>query len=58
MLFLSVPWLDVSSSAVRERWAQGRSLDFLVPAGVARLLESRRADLARHWLGGRKAPGA
>ncbi|MBR5051588.1 MAG: nicotinate (nicotinamide) nucleotide adenylyltransferase [Desulfovibrio sp.] len=58
MLFLPVPWLDVSSSAVRERCAQGRSLDFLVPAGVARLLESRRADLARHWLGGRKAPGA
>ncbi len=50
ILFLPVPWLDVSSSAVRERWAQGRSLDFLVPAGVSRLLASRREEIAAHWL--------
>ena len=58
MLFLPVPWLDVSSSAVRERWSQGRSLDFLVPAGVARLLESRRSDIACHWLGLQREPEA
>lgn len=58
VLFLPVPWLDVSSSAVRERWAQGRSLDFLVPAGVARLLESRRSDIACHWLGVQREPEA
>lgn len=32
---LEIPRLEVSSTAIRERVAQGRPIDYLVPAGVA-----------------------
>ena len=51
---LPLPWLEVSSSLIRERWLEGRCLDYLVPQGVARLLETRRGEAARHW--GKKQP--
>ena len=38
---LEMPQFGVSSSAVRERAAQGRPLRYLVPEGVARFVEER-----------------
>jgi len=38
---LEMPQFGVSSSAVRERAAQGRPLRYLVPDGVARLVEEK-----------------
>ena len=49
ILRLPLPWFEVSSSLIRERWIEGRCLDYLVPSGVARLLETRRGEVARHW---------
>lgn len=37
-----MPLLDVSSSDIRTRVAEGRSIRYLVPEGVARLIEERR----------------
>lgn len=42
LLYLAQPLLDISSSLVRERLLAGRSLDFLVPPGVLRLLHGHR----------------
>jgi nicotinate-nucleotide adenylyltransferase len=41
LLRLTVPRLDVSSSEVRRRIAAGEPIDYLVPPGVASLLEER-----------------
>ncbi len=49
VLFQPVPWLPISASLIRGRWLCGRSIDFLVPEGVAALLDSRRAEIARFW---------
>jgi nicotinate-nucleotide adenylyltransferase len=38
---LSIPRLDVSSTAVRERLAQGRPIDGLVPGAVVRAIRER-----------------
>lgn len=48
-LLLRTPRIDVSSSMVRERWLAGRSLDFLVPAGVIELLEANRKVVDVTW---------
>jgi nicotinate-nucleotide adenylyltransferase len=39
---VEVPSLDISSTDLRARVADGRPLDFLVPAPVIRLIQSRR----------------
>ena len=39
---VEVPSLDISSTDLRARLADGRPLDFLVPAPVIRLIRSRR----------------
>ncbi len=49
--FLDMPPIDVSSSAVRERVADGAPIDGLVPEAVARYI-------AAHGLYGARAPGA
>ncbi len=49
VLFQPVPWLPISASLIRERWLCGRSIDYLVPQGVAALLESRRGEIAGFW---------
>lgn len=46
LLFIPQPLLAISSSLVRERFLAGRSLDFLVPPGVLRLLRERRDRLS------------
>ena len=51
-LYLPQPQLDISSSLVRERLLQGRSLDFLVPSGVARLLREHEKDVKALWAEG------
>lgn len=47
--FLAVPSLAVSASQVRRRWCDGRSVDFLVPEAVLRLLREHGADIREHW---------
>jgi hypothetical protein len=41
--------LEISSTLVRERYLAGRSLDFLVPPGVQKLLLDNADTLARVW---------
>lgn len=48
-LLLPLPRLDISSSIVRRRWLEGRSLMHLLPAGAIELLESHRAEAKAVW---------
>ena len=49
LLFLPQPLLNISSSLVRERWLQGRRLDFLVPRAVQLLLRERDCTIRELW---------
>jgi nicotinate-nucleotide adenylyltransferase len=51
LLYLPQPLLEISSTLVRERYLAGRSLDFLVPPGVQKLLLDNADTLARVWGG-------
>lgn len=51
LLYLPQPLLDISSSLVRERVLDGRSLDFLVPPSIIRLLKEHEALVADLWRG-------
>jgi nicotinate-nucleotide adenylyltransferase len=41
--------IEVSSSLVRSRWLEGRSLSHLVPEGVIELLEQHREEVEAAW---------
>jgi nicotinate-nucleotide adenylyltransferase len=47
--FLPVPRLDISSTFVRQRWREGRSLAGLVPKGVLALMKEHEAALKDIW---------
>lgn len=47
--FLPLPCLNVSASDIRERWLNGRSVAYLVPRTVLRLLDDARAVAADRW---------
>ena len=49
LLLLPAPTLDISSSAVRQAWRQGRSLRCLVPEAVERELLARAEEVSRCW---------
>ena len=49
VLFLPVPWLDISATDIRRRLLEGRSVDFLLPAASAALLEKHRAEIVACW---------
>lgn len=49
LLYVPQPQLDISSSLVRERLLAGRSLDFLVPAGVRDLLLEHAGQAIGLW---------
>lgn len=49
VLFLSIPWLDISATDIRRRLLEGRSLDFLLPAASAALLEKHKAEIIACW---------
>ncbi len=51
LLYLPQPSLAISSSLVRGRMLGGRSLDFLVPRGVQRLLYEHRGTALALWRG-------
>ena len=42
---MEIPCIDVSSSLIRERVAQGKSIRYLVPEGVERFIEKERLYL-------------
>jgi nicotinate-nucleotide adenylyltransferase len=48
-IFLDLPRLVVSSSMMRERWLRGRSLDFLTPRSVLRLLREQETLVRTVW---------
>lgn len=52
VLFLPQPLLEVSSSLVRERALAGRSLHFLVPSSVLRLMDAHKDEILSLWSGG------
>ena len=47
--FLPVPRLDISSTFIRRRWVEGRSLAGLIPEAVIALMERERAVLDELW---------
>ena len=49
LLFLPQPLLEISSSLVRERWLQGRHLDFLVPNSIQILLNEQKRTIRELW---------
>ena len=51
LLYLPQPILEISSTLVRERYFAGRSLDFLVPPGVRKLLLENAAAIDHIWAG-------
>jgi nicotinate-nucleotide adenylyltransferase len=51
LLYLAQPMLEISSTLVRERYLAGRSLDFLVPPGVQKLLLDYADTVTQAWLG-------
>ena len=48
--FLSVPWLAVSASRVRQLWLTGRNVDFLVPDAALQILRNNAQTVRHHWL--------
>ena len=48
-VLLPLPRLDISSSLVRRRWLEGRSLTHLLSAGAIELLELHRAEAREVW---------
>lgn len=48
-VLLPLPRLDVSSSLVRRRWLEGRSLAHLLPADAIEVLEAHRAEVKAAW---------
>ena len=51
LLYLPQPILEISSTLVRERYLAGRSLDFLVPPGVQKLLLDNADTVDQIWAG-------
>jgi nicotinate-nucleotide adenylyltransferase len=49
LLYLPQPLLEISSTLVRERYLAGRSLDFLVPQDVLKLLQNNADMVTRIW---------
>jgi nicotinate-nucleotide adenylyltransferase len=49
--FLPLPILEISASDIRQRWRAGRSIAWLVPEPVARLLEQSRHIAQTRWGG-------
>jgi len=47
--FLPVPRMDVSSTFIRARWLEGRSVAGLVPESVLSVLEEEREVVTRCW---------
>ncbi|MDR1659022.1 MAG: nicotinate-nicotinamide nucleotide adenylyltransferase [Desulfovibrio sp.] len=47
--FLPLPVLEISASDIRQRWLAGRSITWLVPDSVARLLEQSRHIAQARW---------
>ncbi len=45
---IEIPCIGVSSSLVRERVAQGRSIRYLVPEGVEKFIEKERLYIHKH----------
>ncbi|MDR1776898.1 MAG: nicotinate-nicotinamide nucleotide adenylyltransferase [Desulfovibrio sp.] len=50
--FLPLPTLEVSASDIRARWLAGRSIAWLVPPTVSRMLENCRGIAAARWRDG------
>lgn len=48
---LDIPRLDIKGGHIRRRWLEGRSLHYLVPPGVAVLLEERTGVVQSRWGG-------
>lgn len=49
LLFLRQSLLEISSSLIRERRHQGKSLDFLIPGAVTALLEAHESETRSAW---------
>ena len=49
LLYLPLPRLDINASMLRERWLDGRRLDFWTPPAVLDVLAANSALVGRHW---------
>ncbi|HVZ52900.1 MAG TPA: nicotinate (nicotinamide) nucleotide adenylyltransferase [Pseudolabrys sp.] len=50
-VLLPLPRIEVSSSLVRSRWLEGRSLAYLVPDKAIEVLQAHRAEVTKLWSG-------
>lgn len=48
-VLVQMPRLEISSSLVRKRWLDGRSLEHLLPTATIELLELHRSEVAAAW---------
>lgn len=46
---IDIPRLDIKGGHIRRRWLEGRSLRFLVPPGVERLLNEKAREVEEYW---------
>lgn len=49
--YLNIPYLDISSTAIREAWLNGRNIAWLVPEAVRDFLERNRQAATGVWRG-------
>lgn len=49
LLYLPLPRLDISASAIRQRWLEGRSVRFLMPDAALDILTERRPFVDACW---------
>lgn len=49
--YLNIPYLDISSTAIRGAWLNGRNIAWLVPGGVLEFLDMNRQLVTRVWKG-------
>lgn len=47
--YLSVPRLDINASLIRQRWLEGRSIDYWVPRLVVNVLRENYVVAGKHW---------
>jgi nicotinate-nucleotide adenylyltransferase len=49
ILYLPRPRLEISSSLIRSRWLEGKSLDFLIPGEVGEILDRNAKSVLPLW---------
>lgn len=49
VIYAPLPWLDISSSLIRQYWLGGRSVEYLMPAKALQMLEMEKPTVMACW---------